>query len=160
MRRVAIALLGSALVLAAAGCGGSGGAKSSSQGYSLEPTKSCFEKAGLTTAVVKSQYLPGAGGNLRVQFTHKAVLLDPTKLSGTESPDEFVFLVFEKTPASATATENKAITLTIKSLRDDALSITRAAVKAGVQTSGNVFYYSPSGPLTKAERAKVESCLS
>jgi hypothetical protein len=142
-------------VLAAAGCGGGG-----SSGYSLDKTKSCLETQGYTATSIANKYLPGSGGNLRVQLTSdKAKALAPNAPRGLAQPDEFVFLVFGKSPAEAQKTETHAVNLAISSLRAKGLILDRPAALQAVQVEKNVFIYSASGPLTQPERNAVTACL-
>jgi len=157
MKRYALSCLGAALALAIAGCGGgSGGAHI----YTLSATQSCLRKNGFQASVVTDFSLPGTGGNLRVRLTDVGqALLAPNTPPGAPSPDEFVFLVFDKTAAAALATEKRAMTLAFQSLRADGLQMTRAQLRAGVGLTDNVFYYSAVGVLAKSERTKIMSCL-
>lgn len=142
------------IALGAAACGGSG-----SSLYTLSATQSCMKKAGYQTSVVKDPYLPGAGGNLRVQLSTSVKLLTPAALRGGGPNADFVFLVFDKDPATALKTENKAVTLAVQSFEHQAVLLTRAGARAGVGLTKNVFYYSANGALTAGERTKVSSCL-
>jgi hypothetical protein len=155
MRRVGLASAAVA-ALAVGGCGGGGGG---SKLYSLSATQSCLKRAGYQAVALPNSSLPGAAGNLRVRLATSEPALAPTALRGTVIPNQFVFLVFGKDETSALATENRAITLTIRALNDEGEQLTRAYVRSGVGLSKNVFFYSPSGPLTKTERTKVSSCL-
>ena len=149
-------LCAAAVVLGVAGCGGGGGG---AKLYSLSATQACMRHAGYAAVALANTSLPGAAGNLRVQIATTEPALAPNALRGTVIPNQFVFLVFGKDEASALVTENKAITITIRTLNDQGEQLTRAYVRSGVGLSKNVFYYSPSGPLTKGERSKVVSCL-
>jgi hypothetical protein len=153
--RVGITLPGALLALAAAGCGGGGGV----HGYTLSATKSCLEKAGYTATKVANRYLPGAGGNLRVKVSNSVALLNPTAPTGTVRPNTYVYIVFAKDEAAAVKTENKADRLALASLSNSGLLMTRAGAKAGMQVTGNAFYYSDTGALTKTQRQKVSACL-
>lgn len=143
------------LAVAASGCGGSSG----SGAYSLSATRSCMDKAGYQTATVKNSYLPGSGGNLRAQLSKRDHLLSPNTPTGSAPNDDYVFLVFDKTPAEALTTQEKAVTLAIQSFEHQSVLLTRAAARAGVGLTKNVFYYSPNGALTPSERLKITSCL-
>ena len=143
------------LAVVASGCGGSSG----SNAYSLSATRSCMDKAGYQTATVKNPYLPGSGGNLRAQLSKRDHLLNPSTITGSAPNDDYVFLVFDKTPAEALTTQEKAVTLAIQSFEHQSVLLTRAAARAGVGLTKNVFYYSPNGALTTSERTKITSCL-
>lgn len=148
------------VALGAAGCGGGGRPAGAGSGsFTLAATRSCLRTAGYGATALANRSLPGSGGNLRVQLAHRTQLLNPAAVRGTVVPDEFVFLVFDRTAAQALATEQKAITLTVKTLNAGGIQVTRSYVRSGVGLRGNVFYYSPSGPLTKQQRTKIESCL-
>jgi len=155
--RVAAGVAACALLLTvgATSCGGGHG----SSLYTLAATKSCLEKAGYRADTLANSSLPGSGGNLRVQVSTAVPPLEPNAPRGTVVPDQYVFLVFEGSPAEALTTENKAITLTRRTLFDQGISATRGYVKRGVGLARNVFFYSPSGALTPSQRAKVERCL-
>jgi hypothetical protein len=154
--RAVLACVGALLALAAAGCGGGGG---SNGNYTLAATKSCFTKGGFLAQELANRYLPGTGGNLRVRISRKEHrLLAPGGVKGLVARD-YVFLVFQKDPAAALATQEKAVTLAVKSLASQSVLITRAAVRRGVGLTKNVFFYSATGALTKSERTKVASCL-
>jgi|SRR5579872_5462777 len=153
MRRVGLASV-AVVALATAGCGGG-----SSKLYSLSATRSCLTRAGYQAVALANRSLPGAAGNLRVRLATSEPALAPTALRGTVIPNQFVFLVFGNDAASALATENKAITLTIRALNDQGEQLTRAYVRSGVGLNKNVFFYSPSGPLTHSERTRVTTCL-
>jgi hypothetical protein len=156
MRRIGLGCVGALLVLGAAGCGG-GHAKNA---YTLSATQTCLKKAGFGPTAVANPYLPGSAGNLRVQLTNSSnTLLAPSNLSGGGSTDEYVFLVFDKTATEALATQEKAVTLAVQSTEHQAVLMTRAAARAGVGLTKNVFYYSDAGALTKGERTKITSCL-
>jgi hypothetical protein len=147
---------GAVLALAVSGCGGSGGG---SGGYSLASTKACFTKGGFVAQELANRYLPGTGGNLRVRISrNEHRVLAPGGVKGLVARD-YVFLVFQKDPAAALATQEKAVTLAVKSLASQSVLITRAAVRRGVGVTKNVFYYSATGALTKSERTRVASCL-
>jgi hypothetical protein len=147
---------GAVLALAVSGCGGSGGG---SGGYSLAPTKACFTKGGFVAQELANRYLPGTGGNLRVRISrNEHRVLAPGGVKGLVARD-YVFLVFQKDPAAALATQEKAVTLAVKSLASQSVLITRAAVRRGVGVTKNVFFYSATGALTKSERTRVASCL-
>lgn len=138
------------------GCGGSGG----NGAYSLSATKACLNKAGLQTAAVSNDNFPAATGNLRVQIRKPGqTLLDPQQLRSGIPPNEYVFLVFSKTPAAALATEQKAVNVAFQSLRVRGMLITRAALRNDVGLDRNVFYYSTTGAVTKGDKAKFISCL-
>ncbi len=155
MRR--LGTIGGAVLVAigAAACGGGGG----SHLFTLAATQSCLQKAGYETTQVKNPYLPGTGGNLRVKLTNTVHLLTPNSPAGGGPDQEYVFLVFTKDPAAGLAIENKAVTLAVQSTEHYAVMMTRAAAKAGVGLTKNVFYYSASGALTQGERTKVTACL-
>jgi hypothetical protein len=157
MRSARLALAALAAGICLAGCGGSSGGGGKDV-YSLSATRSCLDKAGYPTAVVKNQYLPGSEGNLRVHVTRTEAVLNPAQSSGNASPG-YVFLVFGKDAAAALRTENKALTLAMQSFQHDQELMTRAALKKGVGLNKNVFFYSSTGALTATERAKVASCL-
>jgi len=156
MQRGALACGATLVVLGMAACGGSGGG---SGVYTLSATKSCLQKAGYQTITVTDSYLPGSAGNLRVRLTNTVHLLSPASPTGRGPEQEYVFLVFQKTPAAALVTENKAITLAVQSTEHYAVLMTRAAAKAGVGLTKNVFYYTTTGALTQGERTKVTACL-
>jgi hypothetical protein len=142
------------LAVGASACGGS-----ASSAYSLSATRSCMDKAGYQTATVKNPYLPGSGGNLRAQLSKRDHLLNPTTPTGSAPNDDYVFLVFDKTPVQAHATQEKAVTLAVQSFEHQSVLLTRAAARAGVGLTKNVFYYSPNGALTPSERTKITTCL-
>jgi hypothetical protein len=155
VQRAGLACVGVLVLIGAVGCGGGG-----SNRYSLSATRLCLKKAGFQTSSVTNSYLPSTGGDLRARLTNAGPsLLAPGNLRGGPPPDQYVFLIFGKDPAAALATENKALALTLRSLKADGLLMTRAAVENAVGVAKNVFYYSPTGALTKSERAKVTSCL-
>ncbi len=157
VRRCLLGLLAAFAVVAAAGCGGG----SSGGTYTLDAARSCFQKAGLKANTTTNRYLPGALGYLQVEFeSAKNAALNPgANLQGRSPQNQDVFLVFEKDAAGALATENKAVTLAVRSLRSQGNLMTRSAVLAGVGLTRNVFFYSATGALTKNERTKVASCL-
>ncbi|MBV8599354.1 MAG: hypothetical protein JO017_11075, partial [Actinobacteria bacterium] len=86
-------------------------------------------------------------------------LLNPVTANGSVLPDTWVYIVFGRDRAEAVRTESKAVRLAIQSLNARGLLATPATVRAGVQVTKNVFYYSPTGALTQAERSKIEACL-
>ena len=155
MQRVGLACGAGLVVLGMAACGGGGG----SNGYTLAATETCLKKAGYETIKVTNSYLPGTEGNLRVKLSNQVHLLSPSSPTGGGPDQEYVFLIFQKDPATALVTENKAVTLAVQSTEHYAVMMTRAAAKAGVGLTKNVFYYSTSGALTQGERTKVEACL-
>ncbi len=118
-----------------------------------------MQHAGYEARALANHSLPGTGGNLLVRLRSVEPLLTPNAPGGTVLPNEYVFLVFDKDATSAAATEDKAITLTIRTLGVNGESVTHAYVQAGVALARNVFYYSPTGPLTKVERTKIAACL-
>ena len=147
------------VVLGAAGCGGGSGGGSNGA-FTLAATQSCLKKAGYATGTVTNRYLPSDGGDLRVRLSKKPDLLTPGAAPGsTSSSDEYVFLLFSKTPAAALKIREKAVTLAVQSFEHESVLLTRAAARAGVGLTKNVFFYSASGPLTQDERTKVASCL-
>jgi hypothetical protein len=156
-RNAVVALAAVVACVGLAGCGGS----SSGSGhdlYTLSATRSCLDKAGYATAVVKDQFLPGSGGNLRVHVTKVEPLLNPTQRGGNAETG-YVFIVFGKDPAAAVKTQNKALSLAVQSFQHEQVLMTRAALKKGVGLSKNVFFYSSTGALSAAERTKVSDCL-
>jgi hypothetical protein len=155
MQRVALMCGAVLVVLGMAACGGGGG----SHAYTLSATQACLKKAGYQTVTVSNSSLPGSGGDLRVRLTNVVHLLTPNSPTGAGPEQQYVFLVFQKSPAAALVTENKAVTLAVQSTEHYAVLMTRAAAKAGVGLTENVFYYSTSGALTQGERTKVTSCL-
>jgi hypothetical protein len=151
-----LAGVGAVLALVVAGCGGGGGGSSS---YTLAATKACFVKGGFLAQELANRYLPGTGGNLRVRISrNEHRVIAPGGVKGLVARD-YVFLVFQKTPQAALATQEKAVTLAVKSLASQSVLITRAAVRRGVGLTKNVFFYSATGALTKSERTRVASCL-
>jgi hypothetical protein len=144
-----------AFAIGVSACGGGGG----SGLYSLSDTQSCMDKAGYQTATLKNPSLPGSEGNLRVQLSKRDHLLTPSTPTGSAPNDDFVFLVFDKSPAGALATQKKAVTLAIQSFEHQSVLLSRAGARAGVALTKNVFYYSPNGALTSSERTKVTACL-
>jgi hypothetical protein len=152
---VSLASLALLVVIGTTGCGGGG-----SHLYTLAATQACMKKAGYQTTPVKNPYLPGSAGNLRVQLSNPTALLNPSALRGGDSSDQYVFLVFDKNIAGGLATEQKAVTLAVQSTEHFAVLMTRAAAKAGVGLTKNVFYYTDSGALTAGERTKITACLS
>ncbi|MBV8079761.1 MAG: hypothetical protein JO186_05220 [Actinobacteria bacterium] len=153
-RSSALAAFGGLAVLAASGCGSAGNG-----GYTLHATQSCLEKKGYDTAVLTNQSLPGSRGNLRIRVNKGIPLLNPVTANGSVLPDTWVYIVFGRDRAEAVRTESKAVRLAIQSLNARGLLATPATVRAGVQVTKNVFYYSPTGALTQAERSKIEACL-
>jgi hypothetical protein len=154
-----VALAAAAACAGLSGCGGGGGGGGGEDDlYTLPATRTCLDKAGLETSVIKDPYLPGSGGNLRVHVTKAEPLLDPGQRSGNAETG-YVFVVFDKDPAAALETQEKALDLAEKSFQHEQVLMTRAALKKGVALNRNVFYYSATGALTGAERTKVASCL-
>lgn len=153
MRRVRLGCLAS-IVVVGAGCGGGG-----PHLYTLPATRSCMTHAGYRAVALANPSLPGSGGNLRVQLATVEPLLSPTAARGAVPPGEYVYLVFADDAASARATEAKAVALTIRTLNAQGEQVTPAFVRAGVALERNVFYYSPTGPLTSGQRHKVSLCL-
>jgi hypothetical protein len=154
--RAGLAGVGAVLAIAVAGCGGGGGG---SDAYTLAATKTCFTKGGFPAQELANRYLPGAGGNLRVRISrNEHRVIAPGGVKGLVARD-YVFLVFQKDPAAALETQEKAVTLAVKSLASQSVLITRTAVRRGVGLTKNVFFYSATGALTKSERARVASCL-
>jgi hypothetical protein len=138
-----------------AGCGGH-----SSKQYTLAATQACLEKRGYHTAIVQNATLPSPGGNLRVQIAKTGnALLDPAQAKGGVPPNTYVFLVFAKDPAAALAIENKAVRVSVQSLKVRGLSISPAAVRKDVGIAGNVFFYSTTGGVPPSARAKFTPCL-
>lgn len=127
--------------------------------YTLSATKACLTKAGFGTAALANTFLPGAGGNLRVRLSNVIPVLRPDAPRGTVIPNQYVFLVFQKSSSDAVKTEKKAIAVAIKNLNAEGLIVTSAYVKKGVELMKNVFIYSPTGALTQSQREKVGSCL-
>lgn len=155
-RRAGLAGVGAVLAIAVAGCGGGGG---SSDAYTLAPTEACFTKGGFLAQELANRYLPGTGGNLRVRISrNEHRVLAPGGVKGLVARD-YVFLVFQKDPTAALKTQEKAVTLAVKSLASQSVLITPAAVRRGVGLTKNVFFYSATGALTKSERTRVASCL-
>jgi hypothetical protein len=126
-------------LVALAGCGGG------AHGYTLAASKACFSKDGYLSASVTNQALPGSGGDLRVSFS----------LPGAED----VYLVFGRDAKEAMALEGHAVALAERSFASHHEIFPRSAVLAGVQVSGNVFYYSATGAISQSERTKVAACL-
>jgi hypothetical protein len=118
-----------------------------------------MQRAGYQARTVSNGSLPGSEGNLLVRLRNDEPLLTPNAPEGGVLPDTYVSLVFDKDAAGAVATENKAVTLTIRTLNVNGESVTRTYVESGVGLARNVFYYSPTGPLTRDERTKVAACL-
>jgi hypothetical protein len=154
MRHVGLPGIGLLSLFALAACGGSG-----QHLYTLAATRACMRHAGYEAQPLANHSLPGSGGNLLVRVRNVEPLLTPNAPQGTVVPNEYVFLVFDKDAASAVATEDKAIRLTIRTLNVEGEAVTRAYVEAGLGLTRNVFFYSPTGPLTKVERTKVVACL-
>lgn len=153
--RGAAAALAATVLVAAAGCGGA-----SSRSYSLAATQACLRKAGFPASVVTNFYLQGTGGNLRVRLTNAGpALLAPNTPTGSISPDQYVFLVFDASPAAAAAAEQKALRLAQRSLHSHGILMSNAAVEQTVGLSENVFYYSATQNITRAERATITRCL-
>jgi hypothetical protein len=158
----AAAVLGALLALCVAGCGGSGGGSGANGAgaFTLTATKSCLKKAGYPTAVVQNQYFPTAGGNLRVHVTNlQPGVLNPDRPAASTVDPGYVFLVFAKNPAGALAIRTKALKLAAQSFEHQAVVMSPAALKRGVGLTKNVFYYSPTGALSNAERTRVVACL-
>jgi hypothetical protein len=147
------------VLLATAGvsaCGG-GGHKS---GFSLSATRDCLDKAGFKTAVVRNKNFPSAVGNLRVKLDKGGqALLNPARPKGGIAPNQYVFLVFAEDPAGAVAIEKRAVRIAVQMLRVRGYVMTRAALESDVGLAKNVFYYSTTGRVTKADRAKFAPCL-
>lgn len=154
MRYVGPLGFGLLVLVALAGCGGGG-----QRLFTLPATRACLLRAGYQARALANRSLPGAGGNLLVRLRSGEPLLTPNAPEGTVLPNEYVFLVFDKDAAAAVATEKKAVSLTIRTLNVNGEAVTRAYVEAGVGLEKNVFYYSPTGPLTKDQRTKVAACL-
>ena len=128
--------------------------------YTLSATQSCLKKAGYGAAVVTDRYLPATQGDLRVRLANpQDELLQPQMPRAGIPPHTYVYLLFEKDPAAALVTEDNAVTLTLRSLKADGFSMSRKAAADGVGLTENVFYYSPTGALTRSERAKVTACM-
>ena len=155
MARSGLACVALSVLLAAAGCGGGGGTRL----YALRTVASCFERAGDQAAALPNRTLPGTSGNLRVEFAAAEPTLSPTAQRGGVIPGAYVYLVFDQGAAGARATEAKAVALTVRTLSAQGLGVTSAFVRSGVGVRANVFYYSPTGPLTKRQRAAVLACL-
>lgn len=153
--RGGLAFAAVAFAIGVSACGGSSG----NGLYSLSATQSCMNKSGYQTATLKNQYLPGSEGNLRVQLSKRDHLLTPNTPTGSAPNDDYVFLVFDKSPAGAVATQEKAVTLAIQSFEHQSVLLSRAGARAGVALAKNVFFYSPNGALTPSERTKVTACL-
>jgi hypothetical protein len=155
MTRALFMAAGGLTVVVLAGCGGH-----STKQYTLAATQSCLEKQGYHTAVVKNTTLPSPGGNLRVQIAKTSnALLDPAQAKGGTPPNTYVFLIFAKDPAGALAIENRAVRVSVQSLKVRGLSISPAAVRKDVGTAGNVFFYSTTGGVPASARAKFTPCL-
>jgi hypothetical protein len=155
MRVAAGVVVGALLAAGVAGCGGGHG----SSLYTLAGTKACLQKQGFPSTALENSSLPGSGGNLRVQVSTEVPALAPNAPRGTVVPNQYVFLVFGASPAEAQKLENRAITLTVRTLFDQGISATRDYVRRGVGLARNVFFYSPSGALTPSQRAKVGRCV-
>jgi hypothetical protein len=143
------------IVVTASGCGGGSG----SSLYTLSATQGCLKKAGYTAAPLPNSLLTGSRGNLRVRLSNAEPILTPNAPPGSVVPHEWVFLVFQDSHAAALQTEQKAVALTIRSLNAEGEVVTPAFIERGVGLAENVFYYSPTGPLTRGERARVDACL-
>jgi hypothetical protein len=125
---------------ALAGCGGG------SSGYSLARTQACFKSKGFEAVALTNRALPGSGGNLRISLGPNFGMQD-------------VFIVFGRNAKEANATELRAVNLTEKSLTQRHLLMPRSAIRAGVEVTRNVFYYSDTGPIAQNVRDDVQSCL-
>src|SRR4029077_12428487 len=106
----------------------------------LSATQSCLNKAGYKTAVVANRFFT-TGQNLRVKLSNAVPLLNPNAPTGTVLDNTFVFLVFTKDTAEAIATEDRAVSLALRSLTNSGLLVTRASLQAGMQVTQNVFYH-------------------
>lgn len=138
-----------------ASCGGV-----TTRSFSLAATRACLRKAGLQTSAVSNIYLPGSGGNLRVRLTNAGpALLDPNAPTGSISPDQYVFLVFDATPAAAAAAERKALDLAQRALRSHGILMSDAAVDQSLGVTRNVFYYSATANISRSERTTITKCL-
>jgi hypothetical protein len=134
VRRVGVAasalLIGSAL----AGCGSSSG-----NGYTLDATRTCLEKAGDKTDLEKDAAISGSQGNLRVHFGY-----------GTEA----IVLAFGKNAKEAQELQDKAVTITQQHVQLD-----RKTIIAGTRVADNVFYFSTFGPVTGVLDGYITACL-
>jgi hypothetical protein len=139
-RRVAVAWLALVAAGALAGCGGGG------THYSLPATKACFTKQGYPVLAQANHALPGSGGNLRISL-------------GPGYGMEEVFVVFGRDSTEAKAIESRAVDLAEKTFAARNLVLPRNAVLAGVRVSGNVFYYSSTGPISELVHTLIQSCL-
>ncbi len=129
-----IAACGLAAACLLAGCGGTSGPRV----YSLTRTEACLNRSGEKAAAVKNSVLPGSEGNLRVAFGH-----------GTGDVD----IAFGKNEAEARAIEGHAVAIT-----EHDLLLSRKTILSYVRLKGNVFYYSPQGPVSMIVNAKITSC--
>ena len=118
-----------------AGCGSGGGGPK----YGLVTTRTCLDREGLHAVPDHNTVLAGSQGNLRVEF-------------GYGSP--MVFMVFGKDSVEATQIANHAV-----AAAQNSTSLGEKTIRAGIQQTGNVFYYSDTGPLTQAARSKIAACL-
>jgi len=141
-----VVALTSVLCCATVGCGS--GDNTASRTYSLVSTKACLNRAGVKTVSVKNPALSATAGNLQATFGF-----------GTGQID----MAFGKDSAEALALEARAVTLAEHHLglsdRKPLLADIRKTLLADVRVRGNVFYYSPQGPVTAIVNAKVVACL-
>jgi hypothetical protein len=131
------ALILISVVVAAAGCGGSGGGGPE---FDLATIQKCLDADGLKAVPDHNTVLAGTGGNLRVDF-------------GYGSP--MAFIVFGKNESEAKQIADHAISAAQSSSHLD-----EKTIRAGVQQTGNVFYYSNTGPLTEVARSTIGGCLT
>jgi hypothetical protein len=120
--------------------------------YTLAATESCLKNAGVPAAAAVNHSLRGSGGNLEVFVrTGSREVFKPSSYN--------VFVVFGRDAAEAFKIRKHAVDLTMQSFAAQSVTYTRHYVLDGVELTGNVFYYSSQGPLTKDERSKVDACL-
>jgi hypothetical protein len=134
------------LCCAAVGCGSRH--NPASRTYSLVSTKACLNRAGIKTVSVKNPALSATEGNLQATFGF-----------GTGQID----MAFGRDTAEARALEAHAVMLAERHLglsdHKPLQADIRRTLLADVRVMGNVFYYSPEGPVTAVVNAKVVACL-
>jgi hypothetical protein len=88
---------------------------------------------------VKNSVLPGSEGNLQVAFGH-----------GTGDID----MAFGRNAAEARAIEKHGV-----AIAEHDLLLPQKTILSYVRLQGNVFYYSPQGPVSMIVNSKITACL-
>jgi hypothetical protein len=108
--------------------------------FVLANVRKCLNREGLTaTPNTHNRVVSGTGGELRVDFGY-----------GTD----WIYIAFGKDAAEAKAIQERAVAAA--ELHEQ---LGRKLILAGVEQTGNVFYYADGGPLTAVERTKIDACL-